>query len=61
MELSAIQFKKGLSFSWFQKLCGTKAQCQVVLAQMRWPHGFRWLHCEGAAHGLVCVRSLSRL
>ena len=60
MGRNAIQFQKGLSVPEFQKLYGTEAQCEVALAQMRWPHGFRCPRCEGAHHGLVYGRRLRR-
>jgi transposase-like protein len=60
MGRNAIQFQKGLSVPQFQKLYGTEAQCEDALAQMRWPHGFRCPHCEGASYGLVYGRRLRR-
>ena len=46
MAMNRIQFQKSLSFPEFQKLYGTKEQCEAVLEKARWPHGFVCPHCK---------------
>src|SRR5574337_1913712 len=47
MAINWIQFQKGLPLSDFMQAYGTEAQCDLVLIQARWPHGFRCPKCSG--------------
>lgn len=51
MAQNEIQFQKGLSLHDFFKNYGTDEQCEKVLAQIRWPKGFK---CECCGHDSYC-------
>ena len=50
MPMNRIQFQAGLSLAEFLALYGTEAQCEVVLAQARWPAGFQCPRCRCERH-----------
>ena len=40
MPMNRVQFQQGLSMAEFMERYGTEAQCEVALADARWPNGF---------------------
>ena len=50
MPTNQIQFQRGMPMHEFFGRYGSESQCAHVLAQMRWPCGFRCPRCGGAEH-----------
>jgi len=46
MKTNRIQFQAGLSLNQFLAQYGTEPQCEAILEQSRWPHGFRCPRCQ---------------
>lgn len=53
MPMNRVQFQPGVSLPEFMARYGAQAQCEQVLAQMRWPEGFRCPRCQAAEHYAV--------
>ena len=49
MAINPIQMQPGLSLTAFMEQYGTEAQCEAVMAELRWPQGFVCPRC-GDSH-----------
>lgn len=57
MAMNRIQFQPGMSLFEFFDLFGTAEQCEAVLEQARWPHGFRCPRCGGVGHCVLRAKA----
>lgn len=48
--MNRIQFQPGLSLDKFLSLYGTEAQCEFIVENSRWPHGFHCPKCDSRNH-----------
>jgi len=58
MPKNKIQFQKGMSLPYFNKLYGTQEQCEATLFNYRWPHGFICPKCDNTQYSKISSRSL---
>jgi ribosomal protein L37AE/L43A len=49
MPMNRVQFQQGLSMAEFMEQYGTDAQCEMALADARWPTGFACPKCSSPA------------
>jgi transposase-like protein len=50
MARNQVQFQKGISLPEFLKHYGQEKQCQIAMAKLRWPDGFKCPECGHPGH-----------
>lgn len=53
MPINKVQFQKGLNIEDFLEKYGTEEKCELVLAAIKWPKGFKCPKCSHSGHCIV--------